>query len=127
MKANILTGAFAARHLATLIEKVGLPKDNKGEVNRLLFKKYIAGKLRKRGVADHLRAKYKCHKNVEIEALCCFDTVGSLGIPHTGIFGITKIARLWTKKMEFHETDPAHSKSYFLNKFGTPAETSFLK
>ncbi|KAJ8116742.1 hypothetical protein ONZ43_g4373 [Nemania bipapillata] len=59
-------GAWAARYLAMLIDIVG----------GSLFDS------RQRAV---LLEKYECWKDIQIDALCCFDTVGSLGLPLTGV------------------------------------------
>ena len=132
---NIFGGAYTARALAGLIDRISIPDERKitekgqniNDVCRELYKKYTNGELRKRGVADHLKIKYNSaiisllvwsllfnhalgHPNVKITALCCFDTVGSLGIPHTGIFGGLRILKYFIKKREFMETDPASSK-----------------
>ncbi|KAI8635267.1 hypothetical protein F5Y19DRAFT_5640 [Xylariaceae sp. FL1651] len=64
----------------------------------------MSGKFRERGVTDHLRAKYHC-RPVSIKALICLDTVGSLGIPRTGIFGLFGILVPFVKKHEFLETN----------------------
>ncbi|KAM5379168.1 hypothetical protein ACJA88_005728 [Fusarium oxysporum] len=55
-------GAWAARYLAMIIECLGLVRDGDTEF-------------------------FKLWDDVQIDALCCFDTVGSLGIP---LFGIAK-------------------------------------
>jgi hypothetical protein len=42
------------------------------------------------------------YRNVQIAALCCFDTVGSLGIP---MFGPARILKIFRSKHQFHDTD----------------------
>jgi hypothetical protein len=46
---------------------------------------------------------------VLIEALCCFDTVGTRGIPKTGLLGILKLSPTCFSKHEFRETSPGDS------------------
>jgi hypothetical protein len=47
------------------------------------------------------------HRNVQIEALCCFDTVGALGVP---LFGPARIFQIFRKKHQFHDTNVTPSK-----------------
>ncbi|KAK4228592.1 hypothetical protein QBC38DRAFT_151232 [Podospora fimiseda] len=79
-------GAWAARYLAKIIEAVGLPKDGDPKFFRALYKacdqEYLFNNPETcRALVDG----YECWTDVNIDALCCFDTVGSLGIPVTGL------------------------------------------
>ncbi|KAK0659139.1 hypothetical protein QBC41DRAFT_351258 [Cercophora samala] len=81
-------GAWAARYLAKLIDIVGLPR-KLDDMERFCKKVYKACKERRlcdpeRVYVGKLRQRFQCH-NVNIDALCCFDTVGSLGWPVTGL------------------------------------------
>ncbi|KAF4338684.1 hypothetical protein FBEOM_7390 [Fusarium beomiforme] len=80
-------GAWAARYLAMIIKCLGLVRYGDTEFFKRL---YDASKrdpyLTKVNKVD-LRHNYKFWDDVQIDALCCFDTVGSLGIP---LFGIAK-------------------------------------
>jgi hypothetical protein len=55
----------------------------------------------------HLRIKG--HKNVIIGFLGCFDTVGSLGIPDTGILAFLKLSKPLRKRIQFHQTKLGNS------------------
>jgi hypothetical protein len=55
------------------------------------------------------------HRNVQITALCCFDTVGALGLPMCGPARILKIFR---SKHQFHDTDVTPGKSISLHVVG---------
>lgn len=48
-------------------------------------------------------------RDVRIKKLICLDTVGALGIPRTGVFGLVNILQPFIQKYEFMETDAASS------------------
>ncbi|KAL6920579.1 hypothetical protein ACHAP8_007402 [Fusarium lateritium] len=80
-------GAWAARYLALIISVVGLPEQGgDNEFFHLLYKECDKNPNFDLPVTRKLLT-YDCYTNVTIEALCCFDTVGSLGLP---LFGIAK-------------------------------------
>ncbi|KAK4652267.1 hypothetical protein QC762_0101240 [Podospora pseudocomata] len=79
-------GAWAARYLAKLIDIVGLPEKPDERFHKKVYKACKKGRLcdPERVYVGKLRQRYGCY-NVSIDALCCFDTVGSLGWPVTGL------------------------------------------
>ncbi|KAH8590660.1 hypothetical protein B0O99DRAFT_691438 [Bisporella sp. PMI_857] len=91
-------GAWAARYLAMLIDLIGLPKDGDERLFHRLYKACSNSSIFKKGATERLLDGYDCWTNVKIDALCCFDTVGSLGLPITGIAKPLTILRLWRKK-----------------------------
>ncbi|OCL09051.1 hypothetical protein AOQ84DRAFT_29218 [Glonium stellatum] len=99
-------GAYTARSLAGLLSLVGVPGGKNSKLNRKLYDRYVRGDLKKRGVAEYMKRRHEC-EDVVIDVLCCFDTVGSLGIPRTGLSGVLRLSGLLSKKHEFHQTDPA--------------------
>ncbi|KAK3989330.1 hypothetical protein QBC44DRAFT_370070 [Cladorrhinum sp. PSN332] len=79
-------GAWAARYLAKIIELVGLPKNGDEKFFRALYKACDKEYLFSNPETKTALVKgYECWRDVKIDALCCFDTVGSLGIPVTGL------------------------------------------
>ncbi|KAF2461969.1 hypothetical protein BDY21DRAFT_375870 [Lineolata rhizophorae] len=107
-------GAYTARSFAGLLYRVGVPQHKNDKTYRLLVNAYCQRDVRKQGVPEHLRKKYEC-KNVEIAALCCFDTVGSLGIPNTGVLGVLKLSHFFYQEFEFHETHPAPNTKFIFH------------
>ncbi|SCB64303.1 unnamed protein product [Fusarium graminearum] len=78
-------GAWAARYLALIIEAIGLPEQSVNhKFFHLLYQECDKNPNFESTVTPELN-KFVCHRDVEIEALCCFDTVGSLGLPLYGI------------------------------------------
>jgi Uncharacterized alpha/beta hydrolase domain (DUF2235) len=49
------------------------------------------------------------HDHVEVGFLGCVDTVGSLGIPRTGIFSVLRLLDIFIRRLEFHETNLGES------------------
>ncbi|OTA99303.1 hypothetical protein M426DRAFT_89419 [Hypoxylon sp. CI-4A] len=98
-------GAYIARSIVGFLDRLGLPRCDR-EVLHELYGKYISGTLLQRGVADRLSVKYNCRR-ILIKSLICIDTVGALGIPRTGIFGLFSIFSPIMKKRKFMETDVA--------------------
>ncbi|KAI0152955.1 hypothetical protein GGR57DRAFT_468430 [Xylariaceae sp. FL1272] len=98
-------GAYTARCLVTFLSLLGLPQCDRESLHKL-YSKYLSGQLRRRGVADHLRVKYKC-RDITIKSLVCIDTVGAMGIPRTGLFSLLNILHPFIKKSEFLGTDVA--------------------
>ncbi|TVY69366.1 Uncharacterized protein Focb16_v001759 [Fusarium oxysporum f. sp. cubense] len=80
-------GAWAARYLAMIIECLGLVRDGDTEFFKRLYDACKKDPYLTKANKDDLRRNYKFWDDVQIDALCCFDTVGSLGIP---LFGIAK-------------------------------------
>ncbi|KAK0744875.1 hypothetical protein B0T21DRAFT_94333 [Apiosordaria backusii] len=77
-------GAWAARYLAKLIHLVGLPGKRDERFYKKVYKACKSRKVCDPGHVGSLKDRYEC-KSVNIDALCCFDTVGSLGLPVTGL------------------------------------------
>ncbi|KAI0198835.1 hypothetical protein F4808DRAFT_246452 [Astrocystis sublimbata] len=80
-------GAWAARYLAKLIEIIGLPKNGNEKHFNLLYKACDNNSIFDKDLAAHLCRDKEHWPDVQIDALCCFDTVGSLGVP---LFGLAK-------------------------------------
>lgn len=59
-----------------------------------------------------LRATHNTHPDVPISFLGAFDTVGSLGIPKTGILRVLKLSDPFIKRLEFHDTDMPTNVAY---------------
>ncbi|KUJ24005.1 uncharacterized protein LY89DRAFT_727055 [Mollisia scopiformis] len=78
-------GAWAARYLAMLIDMIGLPKDGDEALFHRLYKACDNATILDESVAARLMEGYDCWQDVKINALCCFDTVGSFGLPLTGL------------------------------------------
>ncbi|KAK7993632.1 hypothetical protein PG989_007013 [Apiospora arundinis] len=78
-------GAWAARYLALLIGIIGLPKDGDARLYNRIYKACDRDSIVTREVAQELLKGYERWADVTIDALCCFDTVGSLGLPLTGL------------------------------------------
>ncbi|OAA58807.1 hypothetical protein ISF_06590 [Cordyceps fumosorosea ARSEF 2679] len=53
--------------------------------------------------------------HVEVKTLLCIDTVGALGIPHTGVFGFLKMLSPLIKKQQFMETNAASNVQVLLH------------
>ncbi|KAK4177080.1 hypothetical protein QBC36DRAFT_372484 [Triangularia setosa] len=75
-------GAWAARYLAKLIHLVGLPVKPDGRFYKKVYKACKHDRVCDLEYVRKLRERYGC-QNVNINAICCFDTVGSLGWPVT--------------------------------------------
>ncbi|CZR55737.1 uncharacterized protein PAC_05625 [Phialocephala subalpina] len=76
-------GAYAATILADLISRVGIPQDNASAHD--LLKKYKCGDLNTKNRCVRASKDFRC-RATSIKALALFDTVGSLGMPQTGVF-----------------------------------------
>ncbi|KAI0111991.1 hypothetical protein F4814DRAFT_441208 [Daldinia grandis] len=96
-------GAYIARCVAGFLNRLGLPQCRSEDIH-LLYGKYTSGQLLQRGVANRLSVKYKC-RQITIKCLICIDTVGSLGIPSKGFFGLFHVLSPIMKKYEFLDTD----------------------
>ncbi|KAF4968002.1 hypothetical protein FSARC_4563 [Fusarium sarcochroum] len=101
---NVITtySAWAARELARVIDAVGLPED-RGDENffNLLYNAYDNNPRPGRDILDEVVGTHKSWPDVKIDALCCFDTVGSLGLP---LFGVAKpLSRLQRNKKRSDE------------------------
>jgi hypothetical protein len=59
----------------------------------------------------HLRVK---GQDVTIGFLGCFDTVGSLGIPDTGVLAFLKLSKPLRKRIQFHQTKLGNSKCIYI-------------
>ncbi|KAI1476311.1 hypothetical protein F4774DRAFT_393092 [Daldinia eschscholtzii] len=96
-------GAYIARCVAGFLNRLGLPQCDR-DIMRQLYSKYTSGSLLQRGVADRLLKQYNC-RQITIKSLICIDTVGSLGIPRTGLFGLFHTISPPMRKYKFLETD----------------------
>ncbi|KEY72245.1 hypothetical protein S7711_00244 [Stachybotrys chartarum IBT 7711] len=93
-------GAWAARYLAMLIDNVGLPKDGDEDFYIQMYRA-----CDKELIPDQQKwtvplQDYERWTDVKIGALCCFDTVGSLGLPLTGLAKPLAIIRRAQKKSD---------------------------
>ncbi|KAG4265015.1 hypothetical protein FPRO04_00701 [Fusarium proliferatum] len=86
---NVITAyrAWAARYLAMMIECLGLVRDGDTEFFKRLYDACKKDPYLTKANKEELRRNYDFWDDIQIDALCCFDTVGSLGIP---LFGIAK-------------------------------------
>ncbi|KAK8029858.1 hypothetical protein PG993_011149 [Apiospora rasikravindrae] len=82
---RIVGGAWAARYLAMLIDVLGLPRDGDERLYNMLYKACHRDTIITREAAEQMLQGYERWTDVKIDALCCFDTVGSLGLPLTGL------------------------------------------
>ncbi|KAF5971176.1 hypothetical protein FBULB1_9374 [Fusarium bulbicola] len=80
-------GAWAARYLAMIIDCVGLVQNGDPEFFKRLHDTCKKDPYLTKANKDEVRCNYSFWDEIQIDALCCFDTVGSLGIP---LFGIAK-------------------------------------
>jgi uncharacterized protein (DUF2235 family) len=89
-------GAYAVRSLAGLIDRVGLVRVERSAERRIrrAFRYYAAGEIGER--AEAFRRRH-CHPAVEIEAVCCWDTVKALGLP------LPVLSRLGARAVDFHD------------------------
>ncbi|KAK7959653.1 uncharacterized protein PG986_004507 [Apiospora aurea] len=78
-------GAWAARYLAMLIDVLGLPRDGDERLYNTLYKACHRDTIITQEAAQQMLQGYERWTGVKIDALCCFDTVGSLGLPLTGL------------------------------------------
>ncbi|KAH7196378.1 uncharacterized protein B0J16DRAFT_408120 [Fusarium flagelliforme] len=105
-------GAWAARYLALIISLIGLPEYGDNEFFHLLYKECKNNPILKRPKAQKLFS-YKRWTDVEIEAQCCFDTVGSLGLPLFGLARPLAFFRRGTRKEDSVSTVPKNVKYSF--------------
>ncbi|KAH7004790.1 hypothetical protein EDB82DRAFT_471533 [Fusarium venenatum] len=106
-------GAWAARYLALIINVVGLPKQGgDNELFHLLYKECDKNSNFDLRITKKLLI-YECYTNVTIEALCCFDTVGSLGLPLFGIAKPLALVRRGQKKEDMVSTVARNAKHAF--------------
>jgi len=95
-------GAYTVRSLIGMIRNSGLIKRNQ---IRHIPRAYELYRDRQLDAASYeciqFRTTYS-QDSVEINALCCFDTVGALGVPD--LMEFVGIDRLMTSKYEFHDT-----------------------
>ena len=119
-----IAGAWAARYLAKLIELVGLPKDGGDQrFSHDLYKACGDGSIfddANTATSKKLLAERESWPNVKISALCCFDTVGSLGLPRTGLAKpLALFANIRKKQKPGLVSDVASSRSH------TPSASHF--
>ena len=91
-------GAFAVRSLAGIIDRVGLVRTHQANVRniRQAYRHYRSGTPSE--AARAFRAEY-CHAQVDIEAVCAWDTVKALGLR------LPLVWRLTEAQHEFHDHD----------------------
>ncbi|KAJ4153247.1 hypothetical protein LMH87_009744 [Akanthomyces muscarius] len=107
-------GSYTGRSFIGFLDRVGLPTDGDRHILHHLYNKYTSGEFLKRDVASHLRRKYNC-VHVEIKTLLCIDTVGALGIPHTGIFSLLDLLPPLIRKQQFMEANAASNVQVLLH------------
>ncbi|RBR07262.1 uncharacterized protein FIESC28_10761 [Fusarium coffeatum] len=78
--------AWAARYLSLILSIVGLPVHGDNEFFHALYRECKENPNFESFITQIL-VDYERHTDVEVEAQCCFDTVGSLGLP---LFGLAK-------------------------------------
>ncbi|KAF0636719.1 hypothetical protein FPSE5266_11420 [Fusarium pseudograminearum] len=105
-------GAWAARYLAQIISLLGLPSQCDNNFIHLLDKQCDKDPMFQLPVDPKL-LEYDRWENVEIEALCCFDTVGSLGLPLYGIAKPLSIFRRGPRKAGIVSTVASNVKNSF--------------
>ncbi|KAK8112838.1 hypothetical protein PG984_013364 [Apiospora sp. TS-2023a] len=82
---RIVGGAWAARYLAIVIDMIGLPKHGDEHLYNAIYKACHKNSSITRESSQQLLQDYEWWTDITIDALCCFDTVGSLGLPLTGL------------------------------------------
>ncbi|CVK84820.1 uncharacterized protein FMAN_01747 [Fusarium mangiferae] len=103
-------GAWAARYLALIIERIGLVRDGDRAFYKRLYKACDNDPYLAKVDKYEVRGTYKFYDDVKIDALCCFDTVGSLGLP---LFGIAKpLSYLHRNKYQPKTIDPVPKSEY---------------
>ena len=123
-------GAWAARYLAKIVEIAGLPKNGDEKFFHDLYKACDSGSIFNK-TTKNLFKGYECQskpapshsppvqylvlldagwQDVKISALCCFDTVGSLGLPLTGLAKPLAVLQMGKKKKPDMVSDVASSK-----------------
>ena len=90
-------GAYAVRSLAGLIGKVGLLRQDQAAERRVrrAFRHYRCGDFCSSSISAFRRAH--CHDHTPITAICCWDTVKSLGLP------FPVLSRFYPMATEFHD------------------------
>ncbi|RGP72515.1 hypothetical protein FSPOR_2726 [Fusarium sporotrichioides] len=96
-------GAWAARYLAQIISVLGLPKRGDDRFFHLLDKHCDKDPRFISPVGPEL-LDYDRRKDVKIEALCCFDTIGSLGLPLYGVAKPLSLFRRGPRKVDIVST-----------------------
>lgn len=111
--------------LASLLDLAGIPQDQDDEVTQDLFNKYWKNELEDPETSQRVKAANSCRSSylmisylhnyvliypyflgidVPIKFLGCFDMVGALGVPHTGILKFLKWTPKIMKSLEFNNT-----------------------
>ncbi|KAI1068204.1 hypothetical protein LB507_004237 [Fusarium sp. FIESC RH6] len=78
--------SWAARYLSLILSVVGLPVHGDNEFFHALYKECKKNPEFEAPITQVVLS-YERHTDVEVEAQCCFDTVGSLGLP---LFGLAR-------------------------------------
>ncbi|VUC30882.1 unnamed protein product [Clonostachys rosea] len=107
-------GSYTARSFVGFLDRVGLPAQSNRSNLRELYEKYVSGKFLQGREALHLRAKHKC-RDIRIKAMICIDTVGSLGFPRTGAFGLFNFLRSSVNRHKFMEPHAASNVDVMLH------------
>ena len=89
-------GAYAARSLAGLIDRVGLARAPRSPARaaRHAFRYYEADRITRRAALFRRR---HCWPDAPIEAVCAWDTVRALGLPYP------VLSRLGARAVDFHD------------------------
>lgn len=93
-------GAYMARSTVGLIRNAGiLRRENIGHIGQA-YALYRERAIRPRDIESQLFRRSFSHEEMHIRFLGVWDTVGSLGIPWSGIPAVDRINRRW----QFHDT-----------------------
>ncbi|KAH8600093.1 hypothetical protein B0O99DRAFT_348494 [Bisporella sp. PMI_857] len=96
-------GAFIAIVVASLLDLAGIPKGQDDEVTLDLFNKFWNNELENPAVSRAMKEKYNCI-DVPVNFLGCFEAVGALGVPHTGILKVLDVTPRCVRSLEFNNT-----------------------
>lgn len=129
LECDLLTarlGAYMSQVLAGLLDCVGLPQHQSEKRLKKYFQLFWDNKLDDIGVREQLKADHKCERlllgtaraqltphealEVSIQFLGCLDTVGSLGVPNTGLLTPLRWTPRLIKHLQFRDTKVPSSK-----------------
>ncbi|CAZ85424.1 unnamed protein product [Tuber melanosporum] len=102
-------GAYTARSICGLVCRIGILTKKGMDNFYQVYQDYQAKKFRSQSAVAEFQAREGGSlviPNVRVKTICCWDTVGSLGIPSTGVPIIGDwIAGNEQEKYGFHDTD----------------------
>lgn len=94
-------GAYTVRSLAGLIHTAGLVRRRHVDKVRDTYNLYRNNADAESREARMFRDRYG--GRIGIKLVCCFDTVGALGVPES-VFGV-EMPKRWRKRYDFHHTE----------------------